>query len=150
MPREEVRKAIDAAFKKYRVGRMLCDPWKWHTEIEEGTSIFGKDGNDEPGVVVLDTNMNSKFVPAVDRWLTAIREGTHTHDGDPMTTDHVKAAHLKQVRLADDPADGRTRYRLEKGEERRLIDAAVADVLAHEAAKTMTVPKKREPRFKWA
>lgn len=67
-----------------------------------------------------------------------------------MTADHVKSAHLKQVRLADDPADGRTRYVLVKGEDRRLIDAAVADVLAHEAAMTMTVPKKREPRFRWA
>ena len=150
VPRTEVRRVLDAAFKKYRVGRMFCDPWKWHSEIEDWAAAYGKDGNDDPVVVVLDTNQNSKFVPAVDRWLTAIREGTHTHDGDPMTADHVKSAHLKPVRLSDDPEDGRTRYRLEKGEERRLIDAAVADVLAYEAAMTMTVPKKREPRFRWA
>lgn len=66
-----------------------------------------------------------------------------------MTADHVKSATLKQVRLADDPEDGRTRYRLEKGEGRRPNDAAVADVLAYEAAMTMTVPKKREPKFAW-
>jgi hypothetical protein len=150
VPREEVHRTLDAAFKRYRVGRMFCDPWKWHSEIEEWTAKYGKDGNDDPIVVVLDTNQNSKFVPAVDRWLTAIREGTHTHDGDPMTSDHVKSATLKQVRLADDPDDGRTRYRLEKGEGRRPNDAAVADVLAYEAAMTMTVPKKREPKFRWA
>lgn len=149
VPRKEVHAAVEAAFAKYNVGRMFCDPWKWQSEIEGWTDKFGLDANDDPRVVVLDTNQASKFSPAVDRWLVAIREGSHTHDGDPDTSDHVKAAHLKQVRLADDPADGRTRYVIVKGEERRKIDAAVADVLAHEAAKTMSPPKSKEPLLAW-
>jgi hypothetical protein len=129
---------------------MICDPPKWYSEIEEWTEKFGEDRNGDPRVIALDTNQASKFAPATDRWLTAIREGHHTHDGDPLTSDHVKSAHLKQVRLADDPADGRTRYVLVKGEEKRRIDAAVADVLAYEAAKTMTAPRDREPLVAWA
>jgi phage terminase large subunit-like protein len=104
VPRSEVHKAVDAAFARYKVGRMFCDPWKWHSEIEEWTVKYGEDSEGDPRVVVLDTNQASKFTPAVDRWLTGIREGSHTHDGDPLTSDHVKSAHLKQVRLADDPA----------------------------------------------
>ena len=150
VPRREVHEAVDAAFKRYKVGRMICDPPKWYSEIEEWTEKYGEDRNGDPRVVVLDTNQASKFAPATDRWLTAIREGNHTHDGDPLTTDHVKSAHLKQVRLADDPTDGRTRYVLVKGEEKRRIDAAVADVLAFEAAKTMTAPRDREPLVAWA
>jgi hypothetical protein len=150
VPRSEVHEAVNAAFAKYKVGRMICDPPKWYSEIEGWTEKFGEDRNGDPRVIALDTNQASKFAPATDRWLTAIREGHHTHDGDPLTSDHVKSAHLKQVRLADDPADGRTRYVLVKGEEKRRIDAAVADVLAYEAAKTMTAPRDREPLVAWA
>lgn len=149
VPRQEVHATIDAAFSRYKVGRMYCDPFKWFSEIEVWTEKFGVDANDDPRVVVLDTNQSTKFAPAVDRWIVAINEGSHTHDGDPDTSDHVKAAHLKQVRLADDPADGRTRYVLIKGEDRRKIDGAVADVLAYEAAKTMSPPKDKEPLLAW-
>lgn len=150
VPRDEVHSALDAAFHKYNVGRMFCDPFKWYSEIEGWTEKYGEDSNDEARVVVLDTNQASRFAPAVDRWLVAIREGAHTHDNDPDTNDHVKAAHLKQVRLADDPADGRTRYVLVKGEQRRKIDGAVADVLAFQAAMTMAPPKAEEALFAWA
>jgi hypothetical protein len=51
----------------------------------------------------------------------------------------VLAAHLKAVR-SDDENDGRTRYVLVKGDDHGRIDAAVTDVLAHEAAMTMPAP----------
>jgi hypothetical protein len=51
------------------------------------------------------------------------------------------------VRLADDEADGRTRYVLVKGDDKGRIDAAVADVLAYEAAMTMPDAAEREPEF---
>jgi hypothetical protein len=71
----------------------------------------------------LDTNQARKFAPAVDRWLTAIREGTHHHDGDELTAEHVKAAHLQKVRLADEEDDGRTKYVLVKGDDRAASTA---------------------------
>ena len=58
-----------------------------------------------------------------------------------MSDAHVKAARLKKVRLADAEDDGCTLYVLIKGEDRRQIDGAVADVLAFEAAKTMAPPE---------
>ena len=131
------------------VGRLAAGELFDHGVLGEKDLFAGLDANDDPRVVVLDTNQASKFAPAVDRWLVAIREGSHTHDNDPDTNDHVKAAHLKQVRLADDPSDGRTRYVLVKGEERRKIDGAVADVLAFEAAKTMSPPKEKQVLLEW-
>ena len=80
---------------------------------------------------------NVYFAPATDRWLTAIRSGVHTHDGDPLTDIHVKATHLRKVRLGDEDDDQRTKYVLIKGDDGGRIDAAVADVLAYEAAMTM-------------
>jgi hypothetical protein len=134
--REEVNAAVDEAFARFRVGLLLIDPPKWWTE---GEAWQKKHGGKER-VEFFDTNQAHIFAPAVGRWRTAITEGTHTHDGDPATTAHVKAAHLRKVRLTDDDADGATKYVLVKGSDRRKIDGAVADVLAYEAAKTMTPP----------
>ena len=143
VPRQDVKQTIDETFARYRVGKMLCDPPRWYTEIEEWQEQYG------PEVVQpLDTNQSRRFAPAVDRWLTAVREGTHTHDGDPLTADHLRASYLKKVRDGDTEDDGRTKYVLVKGEDRKRIDAAVADVLAHEAALTMTVePQDTGPQF---
>jgi hypothetical protein len=88
-------------------------------------------------VLFFDTNQARRFAPAVDRWRTGLAEGSHTHDGDPLTTEHVLAAHLRKVRLTDDADDGRTNFVLVKGEDGGRIDGAVADVLAYHAAMTM-------------
>jgi hypothetical protein len=144
VPRVEVHKAVEAAFKRYRVGLMLCDPPKWWTEVEGWAETYGEDR-----VLAFDTNVTRKMAAAVDRWLVAIREGAHTHDGDPLTSEHVKALHLEKVRDADREDDGRTKYKLVKGEERQRIDMGIADVLAYEAAMTMTPPSEKEPLLAW-
>ncbi len=130
--RTDVHQTVAETFATYDVGLMLCDPPRWWTEIDDWAERYGPER-----VLALDTNQARRFAPATDRWLTAIREGSHTHDGDPITDLHVKAAHLRKVRTGDEDDDGRTRYVLIKGDDRGRIDAAVADVLAHEAAKTM-------------
>lgn len=133
--RKDVQEVVHETFARYKVGRMLCDPPKWYTEIEGWVQEFGEDV-----VIGLETNRQSKFAPAVDRWMTALREGTHTHDGDELTTEHVKSAHKKAVHVNADVSDGRTLYVLVKGDDGRRIDAAVTDVLAHEAALSMPPP----------
>lgn len=132
VPRMNVDQVVREAFATYRVGRMLCDPPKWQTEIEAWAHEFGDDK-----VLFFDTYSDRRIGPAVDRWLTAIGNGTHTHDDDPTTNEHVLNAHKAKVRarLADD--DQRVLYRLVKGDDGGKIDAAVADVLAFEAAITM-------------
>lgn len=129
--RSEVHDAVAEAFSRYRVGKMLCDPPKWFTEIGQWAELYGAEV-----VQALDTNQARRFAPAVDRWLTGIAEGTHTHDGDPVTAEHVKAAHLRKVRLAD-VEDDRTMYVIVKGPDKLPIDCAVSDILAVEAALTM-------------
>jgi hypothetical protein len=141
--RASVRTAVREMFARFRVGRMLCDTPKWETEIEDWAEEFGADANGDPIVVKFDTNQPRRFSPAVDRWLTGIADGL-SHDGDELVTRHVKSAHRKKVRLADDDDDGRTRYVLVKGADKQRIDGAVTDVLALEAAMTMTVPPVRE------
>jgi hypothetical protein len=130
--RLEVDRSFTAFMTTYDVGLVNCDTPKWRTEIEGWAEKWG-----EEVVIAFDTNVARRFAPAVDRWLTAIAQGTHTHDADPITDAHVKAAHKQKVRLADHEDDGRTMYILVKGSDKRRIDGAVTDVLAHEAAMTM-------------
>lgn len=142
VPRKEVAEKLRWARGYYRVGRVVCDPFKWSTEIEDWTDEFGLDAEGKPIVRILDTNQETRFAPAVDRWLTAIAEadaetGAYTHDGDPDCAEHVVAAHLRRVRATELEIDGRTKYVLVKGDDRGRIDGAVADVLALEAAMTM-------------
>lgn len=147
--RTEVHEAVAEAFARYRVGRMFCDPPKWWTEIEGWREQYGVDDNGDDIVMALDTNVSRRFAPAVDRWLVALREGTHTHDDDELTNEHVKSSHLRKVRVNESDDDGRTSYVLIKGEEGRRIDAAVADVLAYEAAMTMPDPTEKEVMVAW-
>ena len=140
VPRKDVHAVVADTFDRYRVGRMYADPFKWWTEIEEWSEKFGLDADDKPRVLALETNQERRFAPAVDRWRTSIREGQHKHDGDPACTEHVVAAHLKRVRATELETDGRTRYVIVKGDERKRIDGAVADILALEAAMTMAAP----------
>lgn len=144
--RSEVHQAVADMFARYDVGLMLCDTPKWYSEIEGWAALYGVER-----VVAFDTNQPRRFAPAVDRWLTGLREGSHTHDGDPLTDRHVKAAHLRAVRLTDDESDGRTRYVLVKGEDQGRIDGAVTDVLCYEAAMTMPEsPPPVVPMVAWA
>jgi hypothetical protein len=144
---QDVLNKVAEVFETYSVGRMLADPPYWRAEIETWQALYGKDAEGDDIVQELWTNQDRKFAPAVDRWRTALAEGTHTHDDDPVTGAHVKAARLKKVRLADAEDDGRTLYVLIKGEDRRQIDGAVADVLAFEAAKTMLAPEPEPEPF---
>jgi hypothetical protein len=110
---------------------MLCDPWRWESELATWAEAHG-----EEVVLAFNTNATIRQAAALSRWLTGIAEGTHTHDGDERLREHVLAAHLKKAR-PNQTEDGRTLYVLAKGDDGRKIDAAVADVLAYEAAMSM-------------
>lgn len=138
--RREVHEKVAWMFEYFDVGLMLCDTPKWYTEIQGWADQY-RTPDGEERVAAFDTNQPRRFAPAVDRWLTALREKSHTHDGDPLTARHVKAAHLRVSRVNGDETDGRTLYVLVKGDDHGRIDAAVTDVLAFEAAATMPAAK---------
>lgn len=155
IPRQEVAEAVERSFAVWRVGLLLADPPRWATEIEDWAERYalGKKPEDQR-VLAFDTNQSRRMAPALDRFLTAIRESAPrpdlpddqqpvrliTHAGDEALTRHVVAARLQKVRLQADESDGRSMYVLTKGEDRAWIDAAVASVLAYQAAMTMTEP----------
>jgi hypothetical protein len=132
IPRLEVEATIEDTFDRYQVGRMLCDPPKWQTEIERWMERYG-----DETVLFFDTNQARRMAFACDRFSTALGEGSLSHPDSPVLTAHTLAMARKKVKVSAEDDDGRTRYVFTKGEDTRKIDAGIAAVLALEAAMTM-------------
>lgn len=128
VPRSEVRARMTEVFATLNVGILFADPPKWWTEIDEWATEFGPER-----VVKFDTNKDGRFAPACDRLMTGTREGSLSHDGDPVLAAHVAATARKKVRVRDEAGDGRTQYVFTKLDTRK-IDATVAAALALEAS----------------
>jgi hypothetical protein len=135
VPRAEVHAAVAGAFERYDVGLAYFDPPKWYSEVDEWAALYGEDR-----VVALDTNSARRFAPLCDRFATAVAERAISHDGDVLLTRALAACARKNVRLRDDPDDGRTRFVVVKADTRK-IDRAVAAILALGAAEAMPEPE---------
>lgn len=125
IPRAEVHTAVAHIFKTYAVERFYCDPRDWQSEIEGWALEYG-----DEHVIEWDTGRGSSRIPAMhaalERYLTDLRTGALTHDDCPWA-----ALHMANARKMAKPGD---RYILGKPSEHQKIDAAMASVLAHEAA----------------
>lgn len=122
VPRTEVDNAVDKAFADYDVQRMYMDPPRWERELDDWSRRYG-----EQRVLAFDTNVAERMAPAVGHFSDAVAEGRLTHDGDPVLARHIANARAKETRW------GLVITKEHKDSPRR-IDAAVAAVLAHEAA----------------
>jgi hypothetical protein len=147
VPRSEVHEAVAAAFERYDVTLMYADPFHWMTELEGWAREY-------PGrVVIFPTNSFRRFGPAVDRFRVAIAEGAVTHGGT-TELDRDLSRHLANARMLRGPGraadDGHQLYTVEKAGPGRLIDAAVAAILAFEAMATApAVEPERESMVAW-
>lgn len=138
IPRLDVEETVEDCFERYDVGRMMCDPPKWHTEIERWAERWNAGKRTEDAVVLeFDTNSSRRMSAACDRFKTAIAERWLSHDESQTLTAHVLAMVRQKVKASAEDDDGRTRYVFTKGDDGRKIDAGIAAVLALEAAMTM-------------
>lgn len=130
VPRAEVDRAVDAAFDRFEVAEMACDPWGWRSEIEAWAARHER-------VVEWPTNVASRMAPATDRFYQAVRTGALTHDADERL-----AAHLAHC-VAHPTAQGDLVTKDRRNSPRK-IDAAVAAIVAVDrAAFHATRPKRR-------
>jgi len=134
VPRKEIRDRVTECFAYWNVGRMLCDPAKWQTEIELWAEEHG-----EELVLFFDTNQPTRMWKACDRFSIAVSEADQFSWSGEVYSAHVLAMHKRKVRVRDedDKEDGRTKFVFVKGPEREKIDAGIGGVLALEAAQTM-------------
>ena len=123
IPRSHVHAAVEQIFDTYKVERFYCDPPDWKTEIETWALQYG-----EKVVVRWETYRPKQMHEALKRFVTDLSQGSITHDGCPITK-----THMDNARKEPKPYQ---RYLLAKpvGAYHQKIDAAMATVLAHEAA----------------
>ncbi len=120
VPRDQVDGAVTAAFDRYNVLQLWCDPPGWRDEISRWIADFGDDR-----VLAFDTNQPKRMGAAVERFCDeAVPNGSFTHDGDLVLRRHAANA----VR-------GLTRggfAGIYKEKDTLKIDALVASVLAYQ------------------
>ena len=123
VPRAHVHAAVEQVFADHDVVRMYADPPDWKTEIETWALVHG-----EQVVVPWPTFRVAQMHASLQRFVVDLTEGSITHDGCPIT-----ATHIANARKEPKPA---LRYLIAKphGAYHQKIDAAMASVLAHEAA----------------
>ncbi len=133
VPRGVVDQAVDAAFARYDVRELACDPWGWRSEIEAWAARYG-----ETRVIEWATNVRSRMGPATDRLYQAVQARTLSHDGDERLAAHVAACVAEASPVGD-------LVRKERRWSPRKIDAAVAAIVAVDRAAfhAQQTPKRR-------
>lgn len=121
IPRPEVHAAMDEICTRYKVVFALCDPPGWQSEIFSWATLYG-----ENVFIEWATYRPAQMHAALDRALTDLATGATTHDDCKITS-----AHIANARRLPRPSQ---RYVLGKPSQHQKIDAAMADVLASEAA----------------
>jgi hypothetical protein len=124
IPRAEVAAAVAEVFATYSVRRFYCDPKEWWSEIGDWALEHG-----DSVVVEWATHRIVAMHQALQRYVVDLTTGRSWHDLCPIT-----AVHVGNARKLARPGD---RYILGKPTEHQKIDAAMADVLCHEAAADM-------------
>lgn len=123
VPRSEVRRAVSDAFARWDVRRLVCDPPKWQSQIDDWADEYGEDHAGDDIVIEFWTNGLKKMGLAIDRFLEDLTEGRYTQDGSDALTRHALNALKAKER-------GHSVLRREK--ETLKIDALVAAVIAYD------------------
>lgn len=121
IPRTEVRAAMSELQERFVIERFYADPEDWYSEIGDWALEYGGEH-----VAEWPTNKIARMYDAIKRFETDLITGRLTHDGCPITEIHVANARKK--------ARPGQKYTLEKPADHQKIDAAMASILAHEAA----------------
>jgi phage terminase large subunit-like protein len=137
VPREEVKAAVAAAMKRYRVLELVCDPPGWHAEVEEWGERYG-----DTITVAFPTSRRLLMVEACREFYGAAVNKELSHDGNERLAVHIANAIVKET------ADG-AYITKERRDSPRKIDLAVAAVLARYRA-VRAKPKRRATVVSWS
>lgn len=128
VPAADVDSVMRALFERFTVWRLYADPPYWHSWIAAWTGSFGKE-------VVIEwfTNQRRKMSAALEGFVTAIREGTLSHDGDKRMARHLGNARKKELPERDEQGKALWLIQKDRSDSPHKIDLAMAAILSWEA-----------------
>lgn len=122
---EAVNVYLDDIFRNYRVWRMLCDPFKWETNVAEWAGRYG-----DEKVLKFETNRRRPMAQAVRAYANSIILGEVLHGEDPQFALQLGNAVRRDINEVDD--DGERMWLIEKDrkDSPMKMDAAMAGCLS--------------------
>jgi phage terminase large subunit-like protein len=143
VPQDEVEEAIAAAFEKWDVVRFYADPFYWESAVASWEARYGA-----KVVEPWRTNRPRQMAGAIAAYLTAIRTGELTHDGNPNLLAHIGNARRRDTQLTE---QGERLFTIskERPDSPHKIDLAMAAILSWEARRdALSMPE--EPQHERA
>lgn len=128
VPRHEVQLALHEAFQTWQVRELVCDPWRWESEIESWAETYGDVVTEFP------TNSVQRMSKACALFYSAVVQGDIAHDGNPSVERHLANAVVKETK------DGAYITKQSRSSPYK-IDAAVAAIIGLTA---VLAPKEEE------
>lgn len=144
VPRNQVKKAVEAARSRFKVRRFVVDPAYWRDEASDWDELFGtvrEDGKDMPVVVGYEMSRKAQVGHAIDRFRGAHHEQRFTHDGSQRLRWYALNALLVST-------GGRADYwQLGKPTLPEKIDGLVGAVIGYDELAQLPAPT--PPRNTW-
>lgn len=125
---DDVEQAVDAAFERYEVWRMYCDPRWWETRVARWAGKYG-----DRRVVEWPTNRPRQMAYSLLAYRNAITEGEISNDGHPVMAQHIANAVRHRENFYDERGNAMVTIRKERQDSPRKIDAVMAGCLSDEA-----------------
>lgn len=128
VPVAEVEAVITAAFRRWAVWRMYCDPPYWESHVAKWAGDFG-----DKTVVEWWTNRMKPMAYAIKGYANAMTAGEVTHDGSAAFTRHIGNARRRMLNMRDEQERPLWVMQKERPDSPHKIDAAMAGCLSWEA-----------------
>jgi hypothetical protein len=128
VPAEEVDAMMHWLFETFNVWRLYADPPYWQSWIAKWRGLYG-----EERVIEWWTSRTRQMTAALENFITAITEGSLSHDGDPDVKRHLGNARKKELPVKDE--EGKAQYLIQKERPKspNKIDLAMCATLSWEA-----------------
>jgi phage terminase large subunit-like protein len=130
IPEQEVDEAVMAAFQKYDVWRMYCDPPYWQAWTAKWAGQFGAER-----VIEWWTNRRKQMSYALEAYDTAIKASEISHDGNKKLSTHIANAFKHDTNMRDENGKVLWLIRKERSDSPNKIDLCMASVLSWTARK---------------
>ncbi len=125
VPEQEVHDTVAALFDRYDVRRLYADPFYWESAVASWSARYGSQC-----VTPAATNRMKWMAEAIQAYLTAVRTGELSHDGNPALLSHIGNARKRDTHHRSGEGERLFTIAKERPDSPHKIDLAMAAVLS--------------------